>query len=128
MSVTVSNPGDAVVADAYAGLVLPAAAGASFGCPQGDALAFATPGASTFTVRCLSASAASFPKFATGVSVPASLAATTVSNAFNFVWSSLPAGAYTVFLALMVPGSLADGTIGGADIISIATDSVTLSP
>ena len=51
-----------------------------------------------------------------------------VPDVFHFVWSSLPAGTYTVFLALTAPGSLADGTINSADIIVIATDTVTLSP
>jgi hypothetical protein len=128
VNLTVANPGNTIVADAYLGLVLPSAAGASFGCPQGDALAFATQGASTFTVRCHSASAASFPKYLSGVSVPAGLAATTVPDVFHFVWSSLPAGTYTVFLALTASGSLADGTVHSADIITIASDSVTLSP
>jgi hypothetical protein len=128
VSLTVANPGSSVTADVYAGLVLPPAAGAAVGCPQGDAIAFATPGASTVTVRCLSASTASFPKFASSVSVPGALAATTVPNAFSFVWPSLPAGTYTVFLAFTVPGSLADGTLNAADIITIATDTVTLSP
>src|SRR5204863_8273932 len=50
VSLTVSNPGPTVTTDAYVGLVIPAASGASFGCPQGDALAFATQGSSTYTI------------------------------------------------------------------------------
>jgi hypothetical protein len=128
VNLTVANPGGDLVGDAYLGLLIPAAAAPSLGCAQGDALAFATPGSSTFTVRCLSASATTFPVYARGVTVPAGLAPTAVPDVFRFVWSSLPAGTYTVFLALTVPGSLADGTINAADIVVLATDTVTLSP
>jgi hypothetical protein len=128
VNLTVANPGSAFVGDAYLGLVIPAAAAPSVGCPQGDALAFATQGSATFTVRCSSASAASFPAYARGVTVPAGLAPTAVTDVFHFVWPSLPAGTYTMFVALAVPGSLADGTIDSGDVMIAATDSVTLSP
>jgi len=128
VNLTVANPGAALVGDAYLGLLIPAAAAPSVGCAQGDALAFATPGASTFTVRCLLGSAATFPVYSRGVTIPAGLSPTAVLDVFHFVWSSLPAGTYTVFLALTVPGSLADGAINAADIVALATDTVTLSP
>ena len=128
MNLTVANPGGAFVGDAYLGLVIPAAAAPSVGCSQGDALAFATPGSATFTVRCSSASAASFPAYTRGVTVPAGLAPTAVTDVFHFAWPSLPAGTYTMFVALVVPGSLADGTIDSGDVMIAATDSVTLSP
>jgi hypothetical protein len=128
VSLTVANPGGLMVVDAYLGVLIPSGSAASFGCGGGEALAFVTQGSSSFTVRCRSGSATTFPPYATAVTVPAGLPSTALPDLFHFVWPSLPAGTYTVFLALTTPGSLADGTVNSADVVALATDSVTFSP
>jgi Big-like domain-containing protein len=127
VNLTVANPGGSVVVDAYFGVLVPTAAAAQYGC-QGEALAFLAQGSSTFTIRCRSWSPATYPAYATGVTVPAGLPPTDLPSLFHVVWPSAPAGTYTVFLALIVPGSAADGTLAPSDIVVQATDTVTLSP
>ncbi len=128
VNVTVANPGSAVVVDAYVGFLIPASAGASVGCPDGEALAFATQGSSSFTMRCRSGSATTFPAYATGVTLPAGLQPTVVPDILRFQWPSLPSGTYTMFLAFVAPGSLAGGTVNPSDVVGLATDTVTVSP
>ena len=122
---TVVNPVGPLIADIYVGALAPAASGPILGCSLGDAVAFAS--ASGIPFRCLSASAASFPKFSAGAFIPPGL--TSVSNFFSFTWpATAPAGTYVVFIALVVPGSLDDGSIGPGDVIALVTDTVTFSP
>ena len=122
---SVANPLGPLTADIYVGALLPAAVGPGLGCPMGDAVAFAS--ASGIAFRCLSGSAASFPKFAAGAVIPPGF--TPVSNFFSFTWpATSAAGPYVVFVALVVPGALDDGSIGPGDIIALGTDTVTFSP
>jgi hypothetical protein len=126
LDLTVGNPLGPLTADIYLGAVLPPAAGPSFGCPGGDAIAFLDV-SSAVAVRCRSASAATFPRFRDGAFIPAGL--TTLGSLVSFTWpSTAPAGAYVVFVALAVPGSLDDGAIGPGDVIAIVGDTVTFSP
>jgi len=127
IDLTVANPGGAVVVDAYFGVLVPPAVAASYGC-NGEALAFAIQGSSTFTIRCRSWSSATYPPYAKGVTVPAGLPPTQLTSLFNVVWPSAPAGTYTVFLTLVKPGSVADGTVDPGDIVVQATQTITLSP
>jgi len=122
---TVANPLGALTADVYVGALIPTALGPSLGCPAGDAVAFVSGSATV--VRCLSASAATFPKFMASAVVPPGV--TTVGNFVSFTWPAMtPAGTYVVFVALAVQGSLDDGSIGPGDIIALVTDTVTFSP
>ena len=125
LDLTVANPAAALSVDVYLGAVLPPAAGPGLGCPMGDAVAFVTA-SSGVAIRCLSASPASFPKFVAGGTIAAG--ASTLANAFSFVWPAAPAGTYTIFVAFAVPGSLGDGDIGPDDVIAIASSALTFSP
>jgi hypothetical protein len=124
LDLTVGNPAAALAVDIYLGALLPSAAGPGLGCPLGDAIAFAT--GSSSVIRCLSASPASFPKFAASASIPAG--PTTLTHFFSFEWPPAPAGTYTLFVVFTVPGSLDDGDIGPSDIIAIGSDTLTFSP
>jgi hypothetical protein len=128
LSLTVGNPGGDMSVDVYLGVALAASAGPALGCPRGDAIAFATSQASAgLTVRCASASPATFPRFASGVFVPAALPPTTLSDFFGLGWPS-QGGAHVVFVAFTVPNSLNDGVINANDIVSIDTKTVTITP
>jgi hypothetical protein len=128
LSASITNPGAAVSVDVYLGVLLPAAAGPGLGCPRGDAVAFATEGSPGLTVRCASASPATFPRFSTGTSIPNWAATTTVSDFFSLAWPSAAAGADTVFMALTASGALADGITGANDVIAFDTKTVTIAP
>jgi hypothetical protein len=125
LDLSVDNPFGPFLADVYLGAVLPSAAGPSFGCAMGDAIAFVS-GSGGVVVRCRSASAATFPTYGPSAFFPAG--PSTFTSFFTFTWPSAPAGAYVVFVAFAVPGSLDDGTIGPGDIIAIVGDTVTFSP
>jgi hypothetical protein len=127
LSASITNPGAAVSVDVYVGVLLPSAAGPGLGCPRGDAVAFVTEGSSALTVRCASASPATFPRFSTGTSIPTWAAATTMSDFFALAWPSSSAGADTVFMALTAAGALADGTIAAGDVIAFDTRTVTIA-
>jgi hypothetical protein len=127
LSATLANPGGAVSVDVYLGVVLPAAAGPGLGCPGGDAIGFLTGPSSSLTIRCASASPATFPRFAAGVSVPAGLAPTTLSDFTTVGWPSSSGGTHVVFAALTVPNALADGVIGPSDVIAAGTKTVTVN-
>ena len=127
IDLTVANPGDAVVVDAYLGVVVPPAVAATYGC-SGEGLAFLVQGSPTFTIRCRSWSPATYPAYAKNVTVPAGLPPTQLPGLFNVAWPTAPAGTYTVFLALTVPGSAADGRTDPGDIVVQATQTITLSP
>jgi hypothetical protein len=50
-------------------------------------------------------------------------------NFLSYVWSgSEPAGTYTFFLTVAVPGSFADGTVDPGDIIHSDTATITFAP
>ena len=127
LTVTIANPGGAVSGDVYIGVGLPAAAGAGLGCPNGDAVGFVTAGSSSLTVRCASASPATFPRFAAGTTIPAGLGATTPTN-LAIAWPPTAGGAHVVFIALTVPGALADGNVGPNDVLAVDSRTVTVMP
>ena len=128
LTATVGNPGKTTLVDVYLGVQLPATAGPALGCPNGDAVAFATAGSSSLAIRCASASPATFPRFTAGTSIPAGLPTTTVPDFFGLTWSSAQPGPHTVFMAFTVAGSLADGVIHDEDLVAFATDAVTIGP
>jgi hypothetical protein len=126
LSVTVMNSGSPVSADVYLGVVLPSQAGPGLGCPGGDAVAFAADGGSTFTVRCASASPATFPRFASGITIP-TVSRAIASDFMTLGWPSSASGTAVVFLAFTRPGSLADGRIDDNDVMAIDSKTVTIS-
>ena len=89
LTATIGNPGDATLVDVYLGVLIPPEAGPGLGCPQGDAIAFAAEGSSSLVVRCASSSPATFPRFATGASIPAGLPPTSVPDFFGLRWSPI---------------------------------------
>jgi len=51
------------------------------------------------------------------------------ANFFSYVWAgSEPAGVYTFFLTVAVPGSFADGTVDAGDIIHSSNVAITFAP
>ncbi len=48
---------------------------------------------------------------------------------FSFVWSGAePPGLYTMFLAAVVPGAFADGTLDEGDIVALGSVTFTFAP
>src|SRR5262249_53514977 len=88
----------------------------------------ATPGSASLTIRCASASPATYPRFASDASIPAKLPPTTVADFFGLRWGLGPPGTHTIFLAFTAAGSLADGVINLEDIVALATKQVTVAP
>ncbi len=129
IDITVANPGAATVVDVYFGVLLPPQVGPALGCPGGDATAFLVDGFARIIVQCLSASPEKFEPLFRNVSIPAALPVTTIPNFFSFDRpSEFPAGPYTVFLALTLPGALSDGRLDPTDVVAIAGDSVSFTP
>ena len=109
--------------------LLPAQAGAGFGCPAGDAIAFVTEWPARVWVTCLTSPPQSFAPLFRGVSLPAELPETAIPNFWSFVWpSDLPAGAYTIFLALTPAAALADGRVDPTDPLATASRGFTFAP
>jgi len=118
-TVTASNTGDAIVVDVLFGIVVPASAAASLGCPAGVApIAFITqvsPAAVAF--RCSNASLATFPALLEDNTLQPT-PQFTVPNFFSVAFpAQTPSGGYLLFLALVRAGSLDDGTLDPGDII-----------
>jgi hypothetical protein len=129
VDLTVANPGSAVAVDVYFGMVLPPAAGFSLGCLNGDPVAFFTNSLATTVVTCLSSPPQSFPALFQGATIPAGVAPTTLVNFWSFVWpATAPVGPYTVFVALTVPGALADGVLAPGDLIAVSTADASFLP
>jgi hypothetical protein len=119
LDATVANPGPAAPVDAYLGVILPPAAGPAVGCPGGDAIAFFTPGLGGAEIRCGSDPPSGFPRFATGVVVPADLPLIVVHGLVAAVVPpGVPPGAYLFFLAFLVPNALLDDVLDGGDILA----------
>jgi subtilisin family serine protease len=121
VGISISNPGAALFQDFYFFVAVPPALSASLGCPAGDALVFLTNAFSSVAVRCAAtASPRTFPPLTPNMSI-AGASTTSTQNFFSTVWPfGLPAGTYTVFIATTLPGALADGVIGPADVGAFA--------
>lgn len=129
VNITGANPAPARVVDVFFGAIAPPQAGAAVGCSRGDAIVLLGNGFTTTIVTCLSAALQSFAPLIRGASLPAALSVTTVPRFFSFVWSpSLPPGSYVFFVALTLPGALADGRLDPGDLLATGTDSVSLAP
>ena len=154
VDLTVSNPGPALVVDAFFGLVLPPASGPALGCPNGDAVAFFVNNLTAFSLTCLSAPPQSFPPLAQSVTFPANVAPVTIPNFFSLLWPAdsavaiaafgdgtvvgpqagatashvyPTAGTYTLFLFVTPPAAFADG-FGPDDLTALTTASVDFAP
>jgi hypothetical protein len=47
----------------------------------------------------------------------------------SFAWpSGIPQGTYTIFMALLRPGAIANNTLGVGDVIAVAATEVTFNP
>ncbi|MGH7268095.1 MAG: hypothetical protein ACREMB_25030, partial [Candidatus Rokuibacteriota bacterium] len=129
VDVRVTNPGPAMTVDVLFGALLPPAAGPGLGCPGGDPVAFLADAFAHAAVRCASDPPATLPLLFAGLTLPAALPPTTVPGFFTFAWpAGVPAGPYTLFLALTAAGAFADGTIGGDDLLALGTAALTLVP
>jgi hypothetical protein len=115
--------------DAYLAVLLPAEVGPGLGCPGGDAIAFVADGFTRVVVTCLSSPVASYVPLFRGVSLPEAPSGLTLAGFWHFVWSpGLPAGSYTVVLALTVPDALKDGQLAPADLLALASAGLTFAP
>jgi hypothetical protein len=100
----VANPRTPERVDVYAGAVLPASAGPTFGCTQGDAVAFLGNGEVSF--RCLSSPLPAFVPFRRDIPMTDAFPQTVTPQFLEFMWpADAPRGDYTFFLALTEPGA-----------------------
>jgi hypothetical protein len=121
LDLTKANPGPATIVDEYVGALLPSSAGATFGCPSGDAIVFFADGFSRFVTSCLSSAPQTFVALSSNHPLPGGLAATLTRDFFGFSWPpSAPAGTYTFFVAFTKSGTL--------DVIASAVASVNFTP
>lgn len=126
LDLAVAKPGPAVAVDVYFGILAPAAAGPTLGCPGGDAVLLFQDTAVMSTPVCLGAFPAGFQAFLSSVSIPTGLPAIMIPSFFTFTWPpELRAGLYTFFMALTPPGAFADAHVDAGDILSAGTDAVT---
>jgi hypothetical protein len=109
----------------YFGALLPAAVGAAAGCPAGDPVAFATEAFAGLQLTCLSASSATFASLARAARIPVMWPPDTRPAFLRTGW---PAGAYVFFLAIIVPGGLADGRPDPGELLAVATRTVLFAP
>jgi hypothetical protein len=122
LDLTIANLGPTVAVDVYVGLLPPASAGPVLGCPGGDAVVlFADALATPMTVS-LAAAPPTFPASFTNVTLAFGVPLLPVPDLLSFTWPSLPAGAYTFFVALARAGS------NPPEILAIATVTVNLTP
>jgi hypothetical protein len=125
----VGNSGAARLVDVYLGILLPASAGSSFGCPRGDAIAFVADGSSRVVVTCASSPASSFAPFFRGATLPGGMSAQPVPDVWSMVWQAgLPAGTYTIVAAFTSPNAFAAGQVDPANLLAVAVQEVLAMP
>lgn len=121
LRVTVSGRTGAepVSADAYLGIIL----------PDGRTVAFVTSlDPLTGMLTSVAADARTFPPLAAGLVIPSGTDAT-IDDWFVYTFGGAePAGIYVIFVALLRPGSLADGRVDPGDVLAGAVETVTVSP
>ncbi len=103
------NPGPAFPADVYVGVLA----------PGGSTAVFFTGTPLTAVTVPVSADPRAFPRFLTGVSVPAGLSAPMGPLLAHTFAGTETRGKYTLFAALVVPGAFADGRIDPSDVIAV---------
>jgi hypothetical protein len=103
VSAAASNAGPAVVVDVLFGVLLPPTA---LACPAGLAVAFLVDGFAGVDVGCVTGLPSPLPALARAVGLPTGLSRTEVPDLFTAALpADIPPGDYTVFLALVDPGS-----------------------
>lgn len=129
-TLTLTNPGPAIVQDFYFVILVPPALSPSVGCPIGSAVVFASGSTANLTVRCPAAtSPQNFPALAKGVTIPAGLPPTPVGAFFSAPWpSGLPPGTYTFGVFTTAPNAFADGIVAPTDVAVSAQDQLQGSP
>jgi hypothetical protein len=129
-TLTVTNPGPALVQDFYFVVLVPPELAPSLGCPSGAAVVFAAGATDNLEVRCPATdSPQAYPKLAGGVTIPASLPATAVPGFLDLAWPpGLPEGTYTFAVFTTAPGAFGDGIVGLADVVVSAQDQLEASP
>jgi hypothetical protein len=126
VNLTVANAGAQVTVDVLFGFLLPPGL---VSCPGSAPVAFLTAGFAGAQLTCLSAAPAGFSRVFDDAVVPAMLWPTTVPGFFaTTLPAGLPAGTYTVFLALVAAGSLDDGTVDPGDLLAAGLVTFTYLP
>jgi hypothetical protein len=91
-------------------------------------VAFVGEDVTNLVVRCLSASTATFPRAASGTTIPGDLPLTSLANFFGLNWPAGPGGHYSVFMAMTKQGSLADGTAHPGDVLALDFKTIDVAP
>jgi hypothetical protein len=123
VTLSATNTGAQITQDLYLVVAVPPALSSSLGCPAGDAVAFATEAFASVVVRCANtASPATFPPFARGVTIPVSPTPAALSG-LTFPWpAGLTPGTYTFAVFATAPNAFTDGVRGPGDIGAFAID------
>ncbi len=117
ISAGVDNPGLATTVDFYFGALL----------PDGDTVVFFTDLAFNSGVGSL-ASPATLRPIVSGVNLTAPFTFNQPTF-FTYRWGGTePPGGYTLFLAAVTPGALADNSIDPGDLVALATAAVSFAP
>jgi ELWxxDGT repeat protein len=121
VDLAVENMGPEGLVDVYFGALLPPDSAAAVACPAADPVAFVADAFTGISITCLSAPAATFPPLFRNLLVSGPSGPTLIENFFTFPWTAdLPAGLYTLFLVVTLPGALADGALDPGDLLASA--------
>jgi hypothetical protein len=114
-SVRANNPGLPALVDFYVGLLL----------PDGETIAFFTSEGAAFGRL---SSPVTFRPIAEAVSLAAPFAVT-VPDFFTYTWTGRePRGGYVFFLAAVLAGAAADGTIEAGELVGVSIAPFTVGP
>lgn len=129
LGLALSNPGSERLADVYFGILLPSEAGAGFGCPGGDAIAFLGDNFQRIVMTCASPAPQGFAPLMRSVMVAGPVTGVRVTDFWNLPWAAgLPPGRYTLFMVLTSPNAFDDGRVAPADLLATAVDTVAFVP
>src|SRR5262249_28262575 len=117
------TPPPAASMDVYFGAVFPPGVGPAVGCPRGDAVVFATEGFTGVHLACLSSDPRAFRP------VVQNAAGSMLLPTLSFVWTrEFPAGSYTFFVALPLPGAFPNGVVDAGGVLAVSTATVVFAP
>ncbi|HEV8676394.1 MAG TPA: hypothetical protein VGX21_20345 [Methylomirabilota bacterium] len=127
LDLRVANPGAERLVDVYFGALLPRGLGPA--CPGGDPVIFLADAFTRSVLTCLGGPVSTFAPLYRHTTLPGALPLTVIPSFFRFGWpADLPAGAYTLFVALTVADALGDALLAPGEIFVIATLTVTFAP